>query len=102
MSQSDILPAPVLDLPKPPDNKWEREYQAFLRLLPDLLRTHCNQYVAVHEGKVVDNGPDLVEVALRAYAQFGYVPIYIDLVTERPLSLVRVPSPRVMAAERRL
>ena len=34
MSEPEILPAPVLDLG--PKTKWERERQAFYRLLPDL------------------------------------------------------------------
>src|SRR5688572_18136392 len=47
------------------DQKWEREFQAFLRLLPDLLTTHRAQYVAVHNGQVVAAGPDKVQVALQ-------------------------------------
>jgi hypothetical protein len=49
MAESDILEAPVLPLPKPPDDKWHRERAAFLRTLPDLLKTHSGRYVAVHE-----------------------------------------------------
>src|SRR5262249_22792908 len=65
MSQPETLPAPVID--RPPRHKWEREYRAFLRLLPELLKTHRGKYVAVHEEQVVDSGDD--EVALtKAFA----------------------------------
>jgi hypothetical protein len=99
-SPSDSFPAPVLDLPKSPESKWEQEHQAFLRLLPELLKTHPHQFVAIHQGQMVEAGSDLVEVALRAYGRYGYVPMYIDLVTERPLPPVRVPSPRLVPDER--
>ena len=36
MSEPITLPAPVIELTTPPRTKWEREYQAFRRLLP-----HC-------------------------------------------------------------
>jgi hypothetical protein len=94
MSEAETLPAPVLDLPGPLDSKWQREYRAFLQLLPQLLQTHRGKYVAVHEGKVVDSGDDKIALALRAYARYGYVPIYVGLVTERPLRPERIPSPR--------
>jgi hypothetical protein len=97
MSQADILPAPVL--PRPVQDKWRREQQAFRRLLPELLKTHLGQYVAVHEGQVVDSGDDQLAVAGRAYAQFGYVPIYVGLVTDQPIPVSRIPSPRVLPNE---
>ena len=31
MSESDILPAPIIELATPTRTKWEREYQAFRR-----------------------------------------------------------------------
>jgi hypothetical protein len=95
MSEPVIYPAPLL--PPRPTNKWRREQLAFLRLLPELLRTHRGKYVAVHEEKVVDSGEEKLAVAMRAYAQHGYVPIFVGLVTDEPLPPVRVPSPRVIS-----
>src|SRR5688572_8333473 len=89
----DTFPAPVLPA-KPPATKFERERSAFYKLLPELLKTHANQYVAVHEGKVVASGTDKVDVGLRAYKEFGYIPIYVDLVADRPLPPGRFSSPR--------
>ena len=91
MNKVETMPAPVL--PALPDDKWRREQRAFRALLPALLKTHRGQYVAVHEGQVVESGEDKLAVAGRAYARFGYVPIYVSLVTEQP-AVVRVPSPR--------
>src|SRR5262245_44355072 len=82
--------------PPPPDGKWRREQQAFRRLLPELLRTHQGQYVAIHEGEVVESGPDKLAVAERAYARFGYVPINVTLVSAEPTAPVRVPSPKTL------
>ncbi len=75
------------------DAKLQSEQDAFRRLLPDLLKTYRNQYVAIHEGQVVGTGPDQIELADRSYDRFGYVPILVTLVTDRP-RVVRVPSPR--------
>jgi hypothetical protein len=103
LKEADVFPAPELpegslvtvpwesDLPHPPRNKWEREYQTFLQLRPGLLESHRNQFVAIHEGQVVDSGDDAVTVALRVYARYGQVPIYVGQVTERR-RVVRMPS----------
>jgi hypothetical protein len=115
MSQADIisedaeLPAPVIDVrtvpaipPHVPDNpKLKREYEAFIQMLPHLLKTHYKQYVAIHEGKVVESGSDKAGVALRSYARYGKVPIYVHLVTDRPQPLERIPGRRVFGGETR-
>jgi hypothetical protein len=82
------------------DAKFRREQEAFRRLLPGLLQTHSDQYVAIHEGRVVGTGPDQIELADRAYERFGYIPILVTLVTDRP-RVVRIPSPRVRRLEDR-
>lgn len=103
-SEPEVLPAPVLDEsvfrtvpafppPRPVGNpELEQEYEAFLRLYPELLKTHYNCYVAVHQGKVVESGDDAVSVARHAYRKCGYVPIYINLVTDQPRRVERLPS----------
>lgn len=86
-------------LPDAPVTKWDREHRAFLRLHADLLRTHRNKYVAVHEGQVVDSDDALVPLARRVYTRHGHVPIYMDLVTDEPRPVERIPSPRVYQPE---
>ena len=75
---------------------WENEQRAFLRLLPTLLASHQGQYVAVHHGRVIAEGPDQIEVAKQAYARAGYVPIYVGLVTNEPPRPVRISLPRLL------
>ena len=105
MNQPEIFPAPVLDLsPAPPashrslpeDDKWDRERLAFFRLLPDLLQTHRDQFVAIHEGRVVASGAAVVPVALQAHQQHGSVPIYVGLVSDQPTRRARIPGPRLV------
>ncbi len=93
MSKPDQLPAPVVELPVPVESKWQREYRAFLRLLPELLKTHKGKYVAIHEEQCVDSDEKEVPLLLRVYERFGYVPLHVDLVTEQP-RLVRIPHRR--------
>ncbi len=95
MSNAEIMPAPEF-LPIPvAGSKWEREWDAFVHLEPSLIATHSGKYVAVHEGRVVDSGEDQIEVAMRAYAKYGYTPIYVGLVSTEAPTLIRIPSPRI-------
>jgi hypothetical protein len=96
MSPTKTHPAPIL--PTRIDDKWRREHRAFRGLLPDLLRSHRDQYVAIHEGQVVESGSEKLEVARRAYSRFGYVPIFVSRVSDEPIAPVRVPSPRLPTA----
>ncbi len=89
MNEPIILAAPVVPLNAPPHNKWEREYQAFRRLLPQLLATHRDKYVAVHDGQVVDSGDDKLPLVLRVLAKVGNVAIHVGLVTEEPQPICR-------------
>ena len=76
-------------LPEPELSKFERERKTFYRLLPQLVATHHGQYVAIHEGQVVDSGPDQLDVALRVQQRVGCVPIYVGLVSEGPQPVYR-------------
>jgi hypothetical protein len=98
MSQMDVLAAPLL--PAVPMDKWRREQRAFRHLLPELLKTHRGQYVAIHGEQVVESGSDKLDTAARAYARCGYVPIYVSLVTEERVPPVRIPSPRLGLPEK--
>ena len=99
MTQSATLPAPAL--PRPPEDKWRREQRAFQRLLADLLKTHRGQYAAIHDEHMVESGADKLAVAGRAYARFGYVPIFVGLVTDQPPAPIRMPTPRLLPREKR-
>ncbi len=101
MDESEILPAPVINVPQRNGDKWERERSAFHRLLPNLLTTSPAKYVAIHGESVVETGDSSVDTAQRAYAKFGYIPIFIGLVSDQGPRTVRLPSPRVARHGRR-
>ena len=84
----------------PAHGKWQREFEAFQRLLPQLLTQYSGQYVAVHDGQVVDHGPDEIALALRFFAQHGNVPIHVGLVTAESAPVAHVPRYRELPGER--
>jgi len=80
------------------DDAWRQEQlqrlepnrTAFQRLLPELLKTHKGQFVAIYKGEVVDADPDNRELAKRIYARKLF-PVYIQLVSKRP-RVIELPS----------
>jgi len=69
-----------------------REKCAFIGLLPSLVATHLGQYVAVHDGKVVDADPSQRALVGRFFERFGdEASVYIGFVGPPPA--VRVPTP---------
>ncbi len=87
-----------VETPPPPADKFAREKAAFYRLLPELLKTHRGQYVAVHDEQVVETGTEKIEVAMATFRRVGAVPIFVELVTEEP-RVVRILSPRIVRRE---
>jgi hypothetical protein len=63
-------------------------------MLPDLLVTCRDQFVAIHQEQVVASGPDKISGAMQAYGQHGPTPIYVGLVSEQAPLPARIPSPR--------
>ena len=78
-----ILAPPAIPWPQPPRNKWEREYGAFHRLLPQLLSSHPGHYVAIHDEQVVDSDRDEMALITRVLARLGNVDIHVGLVTDQ-------------------
>lgn len=64
---------------------------AFQRLLPELEKTHSNQFVAIYQGELIDADPDRATLVQRTCSQ-GYRPAYIQKVTSEPRT-VELPSP---------
>jgi hypothetical protein len=93
-SEAAILPAPNVDWRPAIRDKWESEFDAFQRLLPQLLESHRGEYVVIHEGRVVDNGQDDLALALRFFAEHGNVPIHVGFVTDEPEPVTRIPHYR--------
>jgi hypothetical protein len=86
----DAAPVMEVAIPPPQLSKGEREYRAFLAMLPDLLSSFRGRHVAIHEGQVVDSDADDVALVRRVHERVGYVPIYVGLVTDQP-RVVRWP-----------
>jgi hypothetical protein len=82
----------------PPKTKWEREHQAFQRLLPDLLKTLKGKYVVIHEGQVIDSGEDEIPLAERFFEKYGNISPHIGLVAESP-PIIRMPHYREVRRE---
>jgi len=86
---------------RPPDeyDAWRQEQlqrlepnrSAFQQLLPELLKIHRNQFVAIYQGRLVDADPDRTALVRRTRAH-GYRPVYIQKVTKKP-RVVELPSP---------
>ena len=97
MSDVEILDAPVLDWPpslRNSQDKCSQEHAAFLSLLPSLLPSCRDQFVAIHEGQVVASGTVELHVVRDAYARVGRVALYVGNVTDELPRLVRIPGPR--------
>jgi hypothetical protein len=96
--QPTTLPTISVELPTPSPSKWEREYEAFRQMLPRLLQTHRGQYVAVHEGQVIESGSDPVDVTFQALSRVGNVDVHVGHVTDEPAPLYRSGVRRVVSA----
>jgi len=90
MNSAEILEAPHISPRDARFAAWEAEKRAFQKLLPALLPTHRGKFVAIHRGEVVESGDVEVAVGEAAYRSLGYVPIYVDLVTDQPRSPARI------------
>ena len=93
-AETITLPAPTIDWRPAVRDKWVCEFEAFQRLLPQLLETHRGKYVVIHAGRVVDSGEDDLTLALRFFAEHGNVPIHIGLVADEPEPVARIPHYR--------
>jgi antitoxin (DNA-binding transcriptional repressor) of toxin-antitoxin stability system len=74
--------------------KFEQERAAYLRLKSQLLQTHHGQFVAVHEGQVVDADQDNRALVKRIVERYGNEPVYIQRVAEE-LRIFEIPSPEI-------
>jgi len=70
--------------------KISQESQAYRHMHADLKERFLGQYVAVHDGTVVDHDPDIQTLYKRIRQRYGRTPVMITLVEEEPVrTLIR-------------
>jgi len=79
--------------------KLQDETHAFEASHPQLVQQYFGEYVAIHNGAVVDHDLDARQLHLRIRTQFGQQPILLRQVTETAeLPAVTLRSPKLVNA----
>ena len=73
--------------------KIAREQAAYERMHPELKRTHFGQWVAVHEGALVDADEDDVALHRRVVDCFGDTTVLITQVEDKPIREIWIRTP---------
>lgn len=79
----------------PQREKMLAERAAFERQLGELLTRYEGQYVAIHNGEVIDHAQDKLALALRVKAEYPEEGVLIKLVTAEPDRDIQIRSPRL-------
>ncbi len=72
----------------------EQEQEAFRNMLPELLKNYESQYVAVHNGQVVDHDKNKLDLAARIYQSLPNEVVLIKQVSSKPDQVIYMRSPR--------
>lgn len=70
---------------------WETA--EFERLYPELRRDHFGQWVAIHEGALVDQDADVSALYARVRAKYGRTAVLIRQVRDTPSAEIRLRTP---------
>ena len=71
------------------------ETEAFTAQYDELRARYAGQYVAMHQGRVIDHDPDLRTLHLRVYEQLGHTPVLLKKVADGPERELTFRSPRL-------
>jgi hypothetical protein len=95
MAQQETLLAVELERDELSENAalFEAEKKTFWAMRERLLDEYEGEYVAIHQGSVVDHDTDKLKLGLRVYQRFGYRPIYVQLVSCQGLPVKWLASP---------
>ncbi len=74
--------------------KIRAETEAFNQQREKLLAKYPGQYVAIHNGQVIDHDPDLRTLHLRVFERLAYTPVLLKRVTNKPERELMFRSPR--------
>ena len=75
--------------------KIKAEAEAFRKMHAALVGQHLGQYVAIHQGQLVDHDADFQALHHRIRQQFGRQSILLRQVTTEPERVLTVRSPRL-------
>lgn len=74
--------------------KVRRELQFFQQQHQTLLANYPGEYVAIHQGQVIDHDIDLRSLHLRIFDQLGHTPVLLKQVSPKPDRELIFRSPR--------
>lgn len=77
------------------ERKIDREEQHYHAQHAELLRKYVGQFIAMHEGQVIDSDTDELAVFLRVRERFPMIGVLIKRVTDHPDPVWMVRSPRI-------
>lgn len=75
-------------------DKIRAETESFEAQYQSLLSQYLNQYVAFHDGQVIDHDVDLRALHLRVFARLGHTPVLLKQVTRSANRDLIFRSPR--------
>ncbi len=73
----------------------QQETDAFRAMHADLLAKYPNEYVAVHQGQLVDHDSDQLALFMRIDKQYPDIPVLITQVLPEPEEIYTFRSPRL-------
>lgn len=78
----------------PARDKMLQEIEAYKKMHPRLVKKHLGQFVAIHNGKLVDHDPDKEALFLRVKEKFPNQIVLQRQVLENPDPVLHFRSPR--------
>ncbi|MEM7535393.1 MAG: hypothetical protein AAF639_24660 [Chloroflexota bacterium] len=72
-----------------------QEAKAYAQMHPELLLKYPRQYVAIHQGELVDRDTDKIALYRRLAEQYGDTPLLVRQVLPEVVPTVRIPSFRL-------
>lgn len=81
--------------PAEQDDEVEREMDSYIRLHPQLKKTHLGKHVAVYGGELIDEDDDFGALFERIDAQYPDEYVWMTQVKEEPIETLHVRSVRL-------
>lgn len=76
--------------------KVAKEQAAYEQLRPGLLKKYRGQYVAIHNGEVVEHALDMSVLTKKVFKRYGHTPMLRIQVTEEPLPDIKTHGLRLV------